>query len=455
MISRKKIKQITDYILRISPADQTEALVFKSNLGLTRFANNQIHQNLVRENFSVSVRVVLGQKIGVGSASLAIDAESRWASNPTKEALAQLVKRTVEATKYQKPDPDFKTLPGPQKYSSVAAFSQQTAAFSPHQRAVEVQKVIRLASEGHLKAFGVFQTGLNEVAVANSLGIFAYHPETFSNLNVTMKKGGQSGYAAFNTGDVSTIKTEEVARQARQKVALSKRMIEVPKGEYEVVLEEAAVNEMMLYLAYLGFGSRAYHEGRSFLSGKLCSRVLGENITLWDDALNSAGFPVPFDFEGVAKKKVVLIEKGVARAVVYDHYHAQKQGVEPTGHGLPAPNTSDALAGHLHFEPGGETQEELVCKIKNGLLITRFWYVNAHHHNLVLTGMTRDGTFLIRNGEIVAPVHNLRFTQSIPEALRRVTGISKELKVEKSWAGANLVPALRIAGFRFTGVSKL
>ena len=452
MISRKKIKQITDYILRISPADQTEVLVFKSNLGLTRFANNEIHQNLARENFSVSVRVVLGQKIGVGSAS-----------NPSKEALAQLVKRTVEATKYQKPDPDFKTLPGPQKYSPVAAFSQQTAAFSPHKRAVEVRKVVRLASEGHLSAFGVFQTGLNEVVVANSLGIFAYHPGTFSNLNVTMKKGGpvspsqggQSGYAAFNAGDVRTIKTEEVARQARQKAAFSKRMIEVPKGEYEVVLEEAAVNEMMVYMAYLGFGGRAYHERRSFLSGKLGGQVLGENITIWDDALNPAGLPMPFDFEGVAKKKVVLIEKGVARAVVYDHYHAQKHGVEPTGHGLPAPNTLDALVGHLHFEPGGETKDELVRKIKNGLLITRFWYVNAHHHNLVLTGMTRDGTFLIRNGEIVAPVYNLRFTQSIPEALRRVTGISKELKVEESWVGANLVPALRIAGFRFTGVSKL
>jgi len=182
---------------------------------------------------------------------------------------------------------------------------------------------------------------------------------------------------------------------------------------------------------------------------------MGENITIWDDALDLAGFPLPFDFEGVPKRKLSLIKKGIAKNVVYDSYLAAKYGQRSTGHGLLAPNTLDALASHLRINPGEQSAAELISEVKRGILVSRLWYVNAHHHNLVITGLTRDGTFLIERGEIVAPIKDMRLTQSIPEALSKVTGISKEVKVEESWAGANLVPVLRIADFNFTGISKL
>lgn len=450
MLGEAKIKHIAKTVLSVSKADETEMVIIASNMGLTRFANNQVHQNLERKNINVNLRVVKDKKIGVASGNL-----NFWQEKLAKKDLKRIVDQALMIAKSQKPDPHFVSLPGPAKYPQIKSFSERTVSFSSQDRAKQVGKVIKQAETRKLLAYGAIQTGVNEIAVANSNGVFAYFPETYSSLNITMMGRGRSGYASQISPRIEEIQPEKVAQKSAQKVSLGTEPAEVPPGKYEVILEPPAANQMLLYLAYLGFGGRSFHEGRSFLSGKLGKKVMGDNITIWDDALDIIGFPVPFDFEGVPKKKLFLLKQGIAKNIAYDSYLAAKYGQKPTGHGLLAPNTLDALAGHLRVKPGEKSALQLISEVKHGILVSRLWYVNAHHHNLVITGLTRDGTFLIEKGEIVAPIKDMRITQSIPEALSKVTGISKEVKVEESWTGANLVPVLRITDFNFTGVSKL
>ena len=450
MLGQTKIHHIANQVLAVSRADETEIVIIASTMGLTRFANNQVHQNLERKNINVNLRVVKDKKIGVASGNL-----NFWQEKLAKNDLKRIVDQALLIAKSQKQDPHFVSLPGPAKYPKIVSFSKKTAAFSPADRAKKVGQVIKQALSHQLGAFGAIQAGVNEIAVANSAGVFAYFPETYSSLNITMMGKGRSGYASEVAVDIDQIKPEKVAQKSAQKATVGRKEVELRPGKYEVILEPPAVNQMLLYLSYLGFGGRSYHEGRSFISGKLGQKIVGDNITIWDDGLDVIGFPVPFDFEGVPKEKLSLIEKGIVKNILYDSYLASKYGQKSTGHGLIAPNTLDALAGHLRIKPGNKPASQLISEVKRGILVSRLWYVNAHHNNLVITGLTRDGTFLIEKGEIVAPIKDMRITQSIPKALSKVTGISKETKVEESWTGANLVPVLRISDFNFTGVSKL
>ncbi|MCJ7827559.1 TldD/PmbA family protein [Patescibacteria group bacterium] len=453
MYGKKKLNLLAELILGSSKAKETEALVWADQLGLTRFANNQIHQNVVRDSIHYSVRCVIEKKIGVAGGD-----------DISRKGLMETVWGASELAKAQQPDPDFPGLPGKGEYKKIKAFDQPTADCSPQQRAQQVKRVINVAKSAKTIAFGAFSTGVTETLVANSKGVRAYFPSTRADFSTTMMVGDGSGYGSSLAQSVAGLEIKAEVNRAVETALKSRQPKRLEPGEYEVVLAPAAVNEMLIYLSYLAFGGRAYHEKRSFVSGQLGKKVLSEKITLWDDGLDESGLPLPFDYEGVARKKLSLIEKGVAKKVVYDSYLAAKYKTKSTGHGLPAPNTLDALATHLHLKPAvsvknqvaGEHGEELLEGVKKGLYISRFWYVNCHHHkSLTITGLTRDGTFLIENGELSRPVMNLRFTQSIVEALNQVVAVGRRARLVESWAGANSVPALRIKRFRFTGVSDL
>lgn len=447
MLGKKRIKKITDQVFNFSSADQVETVVIVSSSGLTRFAENRIHQNLTQENISISVRSVFDKKIGVAKTN-----------KRDKKSLREVVEQSEKIAMNQEPDQYFITLPEPRKASSVDVFREATAFFSPLNRAKIVGQVIDQIKKKKLRAFGALENEVVEYAVANSLGVFLYHPMTSGEISVIAKDNQEnSGFGSQTFLDVNELDIEKVTRPAIKKAILSKNPVEIRPGRYTVILEEQPVNEILKYLAYLALGARAFHEDRSFLSGQLGKRVAGKNITLWDDGLDPNCLPMPFDLEGVPKKKTMIIEKGILKGIVYDHYNALKYGKEPTGHGLPAPNTFDALAGHLHLATGRCSKEELIKGlIGRGLLVSKFWYLNAHHHKeLNLTGLTRDGTFLIENGQIKTAVKNLRFTQNIPQALFQIIDITQEVKLEKSWLGGNLVPAIKIKDWNFTGISKL
>jgi len=441
MLGQSKIREITDRILSLSSATQTEMVFLGGQRALTRFANSYIHQNVAEASATVSVRVVLGKKIGVAATN-----------DLSAESLERLVQTAQDIAKYQPDNPEFVSLPEPAPITPVDAFVDATASCTPEERARAVGVICKQASDQGLTASGAFSTGTSEIAVANSLGIFAYHLSTSADINTVIMSDDSAGYSDRISKDVREIDTEEVGQEAIDKALRSRAPTGLAPGKYTVILEEYAVSEMIDNLNYAGFGARAFQEGRSFLSGNLGESLVGSNVSIWDDGLDRQGLPMPFDFEGVPKQRVDFFDAGVAREVAYDSYTAGLEQRQSTGHGLPAPNTFGPLPTHIFMAAGNATKAEMLASTKRGLWVTRFHYVNiVHPLHAVLTGMTRDGTFLIENGELSRPVKNLRFTQNILEALSRVEMISRERKLEKSWVGGNMVPALKIKAFEFTG----
>lgn len=442
MLGSERFEQIAGIVLEHSQADQTEVLLFAGEEALTRFANSYIHQNLSRSDSQVSIRAVVGKRIGVASTNDLSPASLRAA---TENAVA-IARMQVE-------DPHFRSLPGPAPLPTVQAFAQATAECSPEERARRVGVACRLALEHGLRASGALSTRVGEIGVANSLGVRAYHPYTYAEFNTVVMGETGSGHATAGFCDLQKMDEEALAREAVDKALRSADPVDLEPGEYEVVLEEYAVGSMVNHMAFLGFSARALQEKRSFM--RLGEQVTGPEITIWDDALDPEGLPMPFDFEGVPKRRVDLIVRGVAQAVVYDSYTAgREEGRTSTGHALPAPNTFGPIPTHLHMAPGDTPRAELGRSIERGLWITRFHYVNTVHPlKVVLTGMTRDGTFLIENGQVTRPVRDMRFTQGVLEAFSEVVAISRETRRVPGWFGGISVPAVHLRRFRFTGAT--
>jgi predicted Zn-dependent protease len=241
------------------------------------------------------------------------------------------------------------------------------------------------------------------------------------------------------------------------------RPVEIPPGEYEVILEPDAAHEFLSFMGYLGFHALAVQEERSFLGNHFGEKLVDEKVTIYDDGLDPQGLQVPFDFEGVPKQKVLFFDKGVARDVTYDSLTAGREKKESTGHALTPPNTEGPIPLNLFMEGGHSSLEGMIRSIRRGIYVTRFHYTNVvEPMKAVITGMTRDGTFWIEDGEVRNSVKNLRFTESILKALSRVKAISRERKICTSGSNygrrfitGTVAPAVQIEGFNFSGVSSL
>jgi len=444
MLGETEFKNLADKALSMSGAAQTEVVIFAPHSALTRFANNYIHQNVEQQDVDIRVRAVVGKKIGVASSNDLSD-----------EGLRSVVERALTLARHQKENPDFRSLPAPKPVPQIDAFVERTARTGPEERAAVVAQICDAASRAGLTAAGAFRTSTAEVAVASSLGVFAYHRDTMADINTVVMGESGSGHAERVSLDVGDIDGEEVAKEAVDKALRNVNQTELPPGEYDVVFQEYAVADILDFFAYLSFGAQAYQEKRSFMAGRIGERVMGENIDMWDDGLAPDTAPTPFDFEGVPKQRVTFIEQGVARDVVWDSYTAGKEGRESTGHALPAGNTFGPVPGNMFLRPGDATLDDMVASTKRGVWVSRFWYTRpVHPLNVVVTGMTRDGTFLIEDGRITAPIKNLRFTQSYLEAMNRVEAIGKTTMLSQAILGVSRVPALKIRGWTFTGVSQ-
>ena len=438
LTDQAELKRFVDRLLEASPAQQTEVLVTEWDSALTRFANNGIHQNVAERDVSVRVRVVKDGKTGVASI------------NQLNETAAKDVLRRAIAIADLQPKGELVPMPGPAKSQPVEAWSDATASATPEERADFVEAICAKAGRAGLKAFGAFSTGAEQLAIANSLGVFHHHRSTEATINTVVMGEAGSGYADRSAIDVRELDKDSLADEVIDKAQRNQNAQPVEPGDYEVVLEEYAVAEMLEFLSFIGFGALAAQEERSFM--RLGERITGENIDIWDDGLDPTGAPMSFDFEGVPKQKVQLINHGVATGLVYDMQTAQRAGRQSTGHGLPAPNTDGPFAVNLFMAPGKTPKPELTTDIKRGIWVTRFWYVRVVQPKAsIITGMTREGTFLIENGKITGPVKDLRFTQSILEALNSTLAISQSTKLQISeYLGASRVPALRLKAFTFT-----
>lgn len=446
--TRNDVDALLDRALAHSTADKTEALYLAQDAALTRFATNQIHQNVREHDASLQVRVVDGERVGVASTN-----------RLDEPGIRDVVERAAAIAERSAPNPRAAVLPEPdgRGYDPDLGFVSATAEAGAELRAEGARAVIAAGEKERLQASGSFSTTVMTVAVANSLGIRVQHRSTRSALLTVMMdgfaSGAASGYANAGSPDITTIDAEGLGAEAAAKGDRMRGAGELEPGEYEVILEEYAVAGLLEYLSYIGFSGLAHEEGRSFM--ELGRQVMGENVSIWDDGGDPSGIPAPIDFEGVVKRRVELIDRGTARAVVHDAATGQRSGLGSTGHGLPAPNLVGPMAMNLFMAPGGVARDELIGSVKRGVWVTRFHYINpVHPKKAILTGMTKDGTFLIEDGRLSRPLLNFRFTQSIPEAFSDVRAASTTTKLlPGEFFGGYRVPALHLGSFNFTGVT--
>ncbi len=446
MTGREKLIARLQQVMARSSADQTEIVYIGNESGLTRYANSYIHQNVYESNCRIFFRAVLGKRVGVASCNSVVLADLR-----------KTLEDAVEIARQQPENPNFAGLPKPAKYKSLGTFDELTAGFSPRDRAGAVKKVIAEARRKKFTVAGSCATSCGEIAVVNSLGVEAYQPFTSASVNMIAMSDTSSGYAAGTSRQVSDLDFARLARVAVDKCDQSQNPRGVDPGEYEVILEPPAVAEMLEWINYVGLSSKPFVQKTSFLSGRIGKKITSDKVSLYDNALDTRSAAFPFDFEGVPKKRVAFIDKGVAKGVVFDRAWAKKAGKKSTGHAITADESSEgAFAMNIFMAPGKVKREKMISAVKRGILITRFHYINGliDTRNMVLTGMTRDGTFLIENGEIVGGVKNLRFTDSFMRAFKSTVAMSKETECVDSWwsaVGCMTVPTVHLRSFKFSG----
>ena len=293
--------------------------------------------------------------------------------------------------------------------------------------------------------------------MVNTNGVECYQPLSSAYLNLIVMGDNSSGFSDQFSREVDQIQLDDLAEAAIKKCLASKDPKGVEPGEYQVVLEPSAVAAMVEWMNYIGFGCKAFQEETSFMSNRIGKKIMGENVTMYDDGTDSSAIAFPFDFEGVPKQKVALVEKGVAKGVVYDSFSANKEGKKSTGHALTPDSAAEGgLALNLFIEGGDSSLEKMIESVKKGILVTRFHYINGFLDttNALLTGMTRDGTFWVEDGKIKHGIKNLRFTESMLKAFSNVQQISKDRKIVASWwedVGCIVAPAMLIDKFKFTG----
>ena len=448
MIGKEKLFSTFEKVIKSSRADETEIVFIGTNNGLTRFANSTIHQNVNEANATIFVRTVLGKKIGVASTN-----------SIAQNDLKAVIRNSLEIAKYQKDNENFPGLPGPEDYPQINTYFESTANFSPKDRARQVKKAFVRANKRKFTMAGSFGTGDGEVAVFNTKGVRCYQPLTSASLSIIAMSDSSAGYSVGLTRNVESIDAVTLADIAVDKAFKSKKPKPLEAGDYEVILEPAATAALFEWLNYIAFGSKAFIENTSFLSGNIGKKLMDDSITIYDDGNDTGAIALPFDFEGVPRKKIFIIKEGVAKGVAYDRNTGNHDGVPSTGHALTADQHGEgALPLNLFIAPGNKSREEMIASVKKGVLVTRFHYINGFIDTPrgVLTGMTRDGTFLIEDGKITHGVKNLRFTDSMLRAFSNVKGISPERELIPSWwdsVGCISAPTVHLGSFKFTGTT--
>jgi predicted Zn-dependent protease len=444
LVGPDDIRTVSEAALETSGADGIEVLVMHEWGGLTRFADSAIHQSTAREDTGVKVRVISGGRVGVASTN-----------DLSKDGAAAAARSALELAGMSAPDPNFAGLAPPAEAPGREdGFDEETAGAGPQQRAEGVAALVETLGEG-FHAAGAFETSATEVAVANTEGAWRYAPMTHAQVTTVVSGGDGAGFAETTVPRVADVDPEGVGRRAFAKARDSRNPQDLDPGRYEVVLEPPATATLLAFLAYLGLGGRSIVEGRSCFSGRIGEKLMADGVTVYDDALSPLTIGLPFDFEGTPKRRVDLIVDGVVKGGVHDRRSAKQAGTESTGHALPPPNTEGPFPLNLFMEVGDSTIEEMIRSTSRGLLVTRFHYSNiVHPREAVITGMTRDGTWLIEDGEIAHPVKNFRFTQSIIEALRDVEMVGRDTELASEFFFASSrVPPLKISSFNFTGKS--
>jgi len=449
MLGKDNAFEIMEKAIAASEADQTQLVLLGKNYSLTRFANSQIHQNAAVVNSTLFIKTIKNKKIGVTSVN-----------HFDESSLKDAVKRATDASTHLKETPGVCRLPDVCKYEKVNTYYPRTAKINAEEKALIIQDMIGKASPENLTLAGGFFTGTLELAVVNSNGLKAYTSETRADINIVTTGIDTTGYASAASRDVDAIDYNLLIEEAVESAKSYGSIIDVEPGEYTVLLDEYAVAEMLLYLSLSSFSSEAVEEGHSFITQFKGQKIFSDNVNIYDDAYASGTFQMPFDYEGVPKKRVDFIKKGVVTGnVTHNTFTGDKHLEESSGHAvLPISGHSASIPMHVFMGPGDKKPDEMKESIKKGLLIKRFHYLTLIHPlKTILSGMTRDGVFLVENGVIKSRVHDLRFTQSIIDVLKNIRAMSEKRKqvwfrdFRIDFPLSITVPKLLVDNFNFTG----
>ena len=420
-----------------------EAVVVSSGRALTRFTQNAIHQNLASGDTTVRVRVIDGARTGVAE------------TNDTRaESLRATVARAREIASFAPEDAASAPLTkNTQSTVPQGAYDDVTAEATPETRAAIVAAILAPMEPNGLWAAGYATTARDGITIANTAGTLVSFDGTEAALNVKAHGADSTGYAERFATSVAALDGARYGTIAAQKARAGANPAAVAPGPWTVILEPAAAGELLSYLID-HFSAQAVDEGSSFLCDGLDTAYAHENFTLVDDFAHPQHAGMPFDFEGYPRTRVPLIERGIARGFVTDATWAAKLGRPNTGHGLPAPSAGGPRPLHLVVASGTKSVEELVAQTARGLLVSRFWYIRpVDHRKTIVTGMTRDGTFEIADGEIVRGVRNMRFNQSIVGALGGVE-LSNDPHRTGGYGYSLVTPALKLNSFTFTSTTE-
>jgi predicted Zn-dependent protease len=425
---------------------EIEAMVAGSDEALTRFANNAIHQNVAERTTHLSVRPVIDGRTARASTN-------RLSRNAIREVVAE----AIAITKLTEPDPDLPPLASPAEYQGVERWFESTARATPEDRARAVAEAIRAVEAAGQTGAGIYSTGESAFSLLNSRGVSARYRETMARFSITAMAADSSGWAKASACDLATLNPLQLALTAARKAAESTAPRELPPGRYTVILEPAAVLDLTGQM-FPDFSATAIRDGRSFLKDRIGQRIFGENITIHDDAGHPLQSGPPFDGEGVPRKPLTLVERGVVREIAYSRQAALAGcplGPVPTGHGFPLPNEFGEAPTNIVIAGGETSLEQMTASTERGILVTRLWYIReVDPYEKIFTGMTRDGTFLIEAGRVTAGVRNFRFNQGLIEMLSNVEALSAPVRASGEETYDMVAPAMKVREFNFTETTR-
>jgi PmbA protein len=460
MLTKTLASDIFDRIRKFSTADEVEAIFYGGRSALTRFANNVIHQNVAEENVAVSVRTVFGGRTARATTNKFDD-----------DSLRRVVKASESLARVQEPDADLLPMPnaGDGTHATQAPPSRHfepTATVTPEGRAEGVGKIVAIAKKNNLTTAGIFSSSESIEGIFNSRGLARWHSQTSSEISITMLAADSSGWQKANSPDVSVLDAARLAEIAAEKARTSAAPQEIPAGKYTVILEPAAVLDIVGFM-FFDFGGLAILDQRSFLNGRVGTKIFGDNIDIWDDVGHPLQSNSPFDGEGVSRQRVQLIEKGVVKRLVYARATAERMKksehkdavgpIEPTGHGFPIPNEMGEAPINIVFATPKDpkTTEQMIASTERGVLVTRLWYIReVDPYEKILTGMTRDGTFYVEDGKIRHGIRNFRFNESLLHMLSNVEEMGTPVRASGEESFDMVAPAMKVEGFNFTEVTR-
>lgn len=439
-------RRIIDIVLRLAKstaADETEVHVEETTGALTRFANNAIHQNVAEHGLTVSIRTV---------------ADGRTARATTnridEDSLRVAIEASLSLAHSQPKDPRLLPLPGRQRYRKVSRFIKRTAEITPVDRARAVRRACDLAVKRCQVAAGTFSSGQNHMAMGNSRGLFASYRETHAEFSITMQEAAAASWAKANSANVRDFDSQKLAARASEKAHLATNARELPPGRYTVILEPAAVLDLVGFLFY-DFSATALEDKRSCLNDRMGAQLFGKNISISDDVYHPLQLGAPFDGEGLPRQRILLVDRGIPKNLVYARSTAKRARKQPTGHGFAFPNEYGEAPMNLVFSGSDSSLQEMIASTDRGLLVTRLWYIReVDPYEKVMTGMTRDGLFLVENGRVTSAVRNFRFNQSLIEMLRNVELLSPAVRATGEESFEMVVPAMKVCNFHFSEVTK-